>query len=56
MSALSRLPAFFLLVFALSIPFWLIGGVTDRQLMPGLSVSALAGFAPMAAEIGRAHV
>jgi uncharacterized protein len=55
MSALSRLPLFFLLVFALSIPFWLIGGVTDLQLMPALSVSALAGFAPMAAALVCVH-
>lgn len=42
---------FFLLVFALSIPFWLIGGATDLQLMPGLSVSALMGFCPMVAAL-----
>ncbi len=46
-----RLPAFFLLVFALSVPFWLIGGATDLQLMPGLSVSALMGFCPMSAAL-----
>ena len=33
-----RLPAFFLLVFALSTPFWLIGGATDLQLMPAVSL------------------
>jgi membrane protease YdiL (CAAX protease family) len=55
MSALSHLPAFFLLVFALSVPFWLIGGATDLQLLPGLSVSALAGFAPMAAALVLVH-
>ncbi len=37
---------FFLLVLVLSIPFWLIGAVTDLQLMPGLSVSALMAFCP----------
>ena len=42
---------FVLLVFALSVPFWLIGGVTDLQLMPGLSVSALMGFCPMVAAL-----
>jgi hypothetical protein len=31
----------FSLVFALSIPFWLIGAVTDLRLMPGLSVPVL---------------
>ena len=46
-----RLPTFFLLVFALSVPFWLIGGATDLQLMPGLSVSALMGFCPMSAAL-----
>jgi membrane protease YdiL (CAAX protease family) len=40
---------FFLLVLALSIPFWVLGAVTDLQLMPGLSVSALMTFCPAAA-------
>lgn len=48
---LPSLPLFFLLVFALSIPFWVIGGATDLELMPGLSVSALMGFCPMAAAL-----
>lgn len=47
----SSLVNFFLLVFALSIPFWFIGGMTDLQLMPGLSVSALMGFCPMVAAL-----
>lgn len=39
----SRSPLkFFLLVFALSIPFWLIGAVTGLQLLPGLPVSSLS--------------
>ena len=38
---------FFVLVFALSAPFWLLGSVSDLQLMPGLSVSVLAAFCPM---------
>ena len=42
---------FFLLVFALSIPFWLLGGMSDLQLMPGLSVSALATVCPMVAAL-----
>ena len=46
---------FFLLVFALSIPFWLIGGMTDLQLMPGLSVSALMAFCPMVAALILVH-
>lgn len=33
---------FFLLVFALSLPFWLLGAVTDRHLLPGLPLSELA--------------
>jgi uncharacterized protein len=46
-----RLPAFFLLVLALSIPFWLIDVATDLQLMPELSISALMGFCPMVAAL-----
>jgi membrane protease YdiL (CAAX protease family) len=42
---------FFGLVFALSLPFWLIGAASDRQLMPGLSVSALMTFCPMTAAL-----
>jgi uncharacterized protein len=42
---------FFVLVFALSVPFWLAGGLTDLQLMPGLSVSALMAFCPLAAAL-----
>jgi CAAX protease family protein len=43
---------FILLVFALSVPFWLIGAVTGLQLLPGLPLSALAAFCPaMAATI-----
>ena len=53
---LSRSPLkFFLLVFALSVPFWLIGAVTDLQLMPGLSVSALMAFCPMVAALMLVH-
>ena len=46
---------FFLLVFALSFPFWLIGDLTDVQLMPGLSLSALAAFCPMIAALILVH-
>ena len=45
----TRLPKFFLLVFALSIPFWVLGGVTGLQVLPGLSVSALGAFSPLMA-------
>ena len=46
---------FFVLVFALSIPFWVLGAVTDMQLMPGLSVSVLMAFCPMAAALMLVH-
>lgn len=46
---------FFLLVFALSIPFWLAGSMTDLRLMPGLSVSALMAFCPAAAALILVH-
>ncbi len=53
---LSRSPLkFFLLGFALSVPFWLIGAVTDLQLMPGLSVSALMALCPMVAALMLVH-
>ena len=39
---------FFALVLGLSFPFWLMGAATELQLMPGLSVSALMAFCPMA--------
>jgi membrane protease YdiL (CAAX protease family) len=37
---------FLILVFALSIPFWILGGVLDVQLLPGLPIGALAVFTP----------
>jgi membrane protease YdiL (CAAX protease family) len=42
----SAVLAFFVLVFVLSLPFWLIGSVTGLLLAPGLPVSALAAFSP----------
>ena len=36
-------------MFALSVPFWLLGAVTDLQLLPGLPMSALALFCPVTA-------
>ena len=42
---------FFLLVFALSVPFWWVGAVTSLQLLPGLSVSALGAFCPLIAAV-----
>ena len=40
---------FFLLVFGLSVPFWLLGAVTELQLLPGLPMSAFALVSPVAA-------
>lgn len=51
MSSAGKLPAFFLLVFCLSLPFWLLGAATSWQLLPGLSVSALMAFCPMLAAL-----
>src|SRR5580658_6788795 len=42
---------FFLLVFALSIPFWLAGAATGRQLLPGLPVAALMFVCPVTAAL-----
>jgi len=50
MKSLGRSPLkFFLLVFTLSIPLWLIGAFTSVQLLPGLPVSSLMAFCPMIA-------
>jgi len=40
---------FFLLVLALSIPFWVAGALTSRHLLPALPISALAFLCPAAA-------
>ena len=40
---------FFLLVFAISILFWLVGSLTPLQILPGLPVSALMIIVPVAA-------
>lgn len=52
--------AFFALVFALTIPFWVLGAIVDIELMPGLPLSslmvispALAGFILRWREFGR---
>ena len=42
---------FFVLVFALSLPLWLIGAVARGELMPGLPVSSLMAFCPLAAAV-----
>jgi uncharacterized protein len=40
---------FLVLVFALSVPFWLLGTTTHLELLPGLPVAALAACNPMIA-------
>jgi hypothetical protein len=42
---------FFILVFALTIPFWLIGAITGLELLPGLPVAAFGAFCPMLAAL-----
>lgn len=42
---------FFILVFVLSIPFWLIGAYTGLELLPGLPIAALAAVCPMLAAV-----
>ena len=43
--------AFFGLTFALTIPFWIIGGASGNALMPGLPISALAVICPATAAL-----
>ena len=38
--------AFFALVFVLSIPFWVLGAISDMELMPGLPLSSLMVVCP----------
>lgn len=40
---------FFGLVFSLSIPFWILGALSARQLLPALPASALAVLCPITA-------
>ncbi|MBC7877895.1 MAG: CPBP family intramembrane metalloprotease [Anaerolineales bacterium] len=42
---------FFLLVFALSIPFWIVGAVIQIQLLPSIPISALMVAAPATAAL-----
>jgi uncharacterized protein len=42
---------FFVLVFALSIPFWILGSVYPIELLPGLPISALGAFTPALAAL-----
>lgn len=40
------LAGFFLLVFTLSLPFWLLGSLFPIELLPGLPLSAIGSFTP----------
>ncbi|HTV55127.1 MAG TPA: CPBP family intramembrane glutamic endopeptidase [Terriglobia bacterium] len=42
---------FFLMVFALSIPFWIAGTLTGPQLLPGLPIAALMFVCPITAAV-----
>lgn len=42
---------FSLLVFSLSVPFWLVGAASGIQILPGLPVSSLMAFCPMMAAL-----
>ena len=44
-------PAFVALVFALSVPFWIVGATTGLELLPGLPVSALQAAVPVMAAL-----
>lgn len=46
-----RLAVFFVLVFAFSVPFWVLGMVYEVELLPGLPVGSLAAFTPSLAAI-----
>ena len=51
-TSLTKSPlTFFLLVFVLSLPFWLAGAFTTLQLLPGLPVSSLMCFCPVTAAL-----
>ncbi len=43
--------SYFVLTFALSIPFWVVGAVSQRQLLPSIPVSALMIVAPVTAAL-----
>ncbi len=49
LSGARSLLLFFLLVFAFSIPFWLLGAATGLELLPGLPIASLMTFCPMLA-------
>ncbi len=43
--------AFFILAIILLAPFWVLGGITGIELLPGLPIAALGAFSPMAAAL-----
>lgn len=47
----ARFEKFILLVLSLSVPLWVVGAVTKRQLLPGLPISALMAFCPVGAAL-----
>lgn len=47
--------AFFILAFALAVPFWVVGAMTRLQLLPGLPVAALMFICPGLAALILAH-
>jgi hypothetical protein len=55
MSINKSLWTFFLLVFALASPFWLVGAVTGLQLLPGLPVSSAVIISPLIAALILVH-
>ncbi len=40
---------FFILIFVLAVPFWLIGAVTSREVLPGLPMSSFMWICPVTA-------
>lgn len=52
MTSRSRSPlTFFLLTYALAIPFWLVGAATGLELLPDLPVAALMTVCPVTAAL-----
>src|SRR5919198_1434692 len=43
--------AFFVLVFVLCIPFWILGAVNPIEILPGLPLSTLGAFVPAIAAL-----
>ena len=40
---------FFILIFVLSVPFWLVGAVTSSEVLPGLPMSSFMWVCPVMA-------